>query len=161
MANIRKNGGRTELNELWARIAHLQSSAYTYPNIGDGGTNGRLRTNATITYAIGGRLYTKASTDDLWNLSGQTTLTGSQYQAFWLYLDSSGTASIGAGSTAATAAAALLALPTRSTTKSVIGVFVAGTSTNFANALAAQGTIYNGVPDATPVDVSLPVLVAP
>lgn len=116
--------------------------------IGNGTTNGRLRTTGTATYTVAGVFKTKASTDDLWNLSAQTSLSTGQYKAFHLYLDGSGTATIGAGTVAASEAAALRALPTIPATKSVIGIFVAGPSTNFANALAAQGTIYDGLPSA-------------
>ena len=41
-------------------------------------------------------------------------------------------------------ALALAALPAEPSDKCIAGVYVAGPSTNFANALAAQGTIYNG-----------------
>lgn len=153
--NQRKTGGRAELDALWNEVNGLvygQFSAKSSGGIGNGGTAGRLRTNASITFAIAGLQYTKSSTDDLWNLSAQTDTTASQYRAFWLYLDSSGTASIGAGSNASTAALALKALPALTETKSVIGVFVAGPSTDFdaAGGLAAQGTIYNGVPAGVP-----------
>lgn len=137
-------------DDITALLYRREHEALTFGSIGNGGTAGRLRTNAAVTYRIGGTLYTKASTDDLWNLSAQTDTTGAQYRAFWLYLDSSGTASIGAGSNAASAAAAIAALPTVASDKSVIGVFVAGVSTDFdaVGGLAAQGTIYNGWPSA-------------
>lgn len=141
----------TAINALSASINY---AARTYPQIGDGGTNGRLRTNAAASFAVAGALYTKASTDDLWNLSAQTSTTSGQYRAIVLYLDASGTATIGAGSNATSAAAALLAIPSTPTTKSVIGIYVAGPSTNFSNALAAQGTIYNGLPIAAQVAVN-------
>lgn len=114
--------------------------------IGDGGTNGRLRTTAAISFRIGGALYTKASTDDLWNLSALTTLGAAEYQATYLYLDSGGTATIASGTAAASAAAAYAALPKITSTKAVIGVFLASPLCNYANALAAQGVITNGLP---------------
>lgn len=118
--------------------------------IGNGGTAGRLRLRGDVTYAIAGRQYRKASTDNLWDLSAETDTTGAQYRAYWLYLDSSGTATIAAGTNAASSAAAIAALPARVTTKAVIGVYVAGLSTDFDNAggLAAQGTIVDGWPSA-------------
>jgi hypothetical protein len=95
---------------------------------------------------MGPRLYSKASTDDLWNLSAITDTTGAQYRAVALCLDASGTATIETGAVATSAALALQALPVIPTTKSVVGVFVAGPSTNWdaGGGLAAQGTIYNG-----------------
>lgn len=137
-------------DDLYALLYRREHEALTFASIGNGSTAGRLRTNATVTYRIGGALYTKSSTDDLWNLSAQTDTTGAQYRAFLLCLDASGTATIEAGTVAASAAAAVAALPTVTATKAVIGVFVAGLSTDFDNAggLAAQGTIYNGWPTA-------------
>lgn len=144
--NVRKTGKRDELDAIINRGNNLANRLLAFPNIGNGGTNGRLRTNAAISYAIDGQVYTEASTEDEWDLSALTTLTGSQFQAVALYLDASGTASIGAGTVAASAALALAALPAFVPTKAIIGVYVANASTNFGNALAAQGTIYNGVP---------------
>lgn len=133
----------------------LFNSTQTDVNIGDGGTAGYLRTNASSSFKIGQFEYTKASTDDLWNLSAQTDTTASQYRAYWLYLDSSGTASIGAGTNASTAPLALAALPAPTLTKSIIGVFVAGPSTDFnaGGGLAAQGTIYDGIPEGARMDM--------
>jgi len=127
---------------------YRENSTKDNGQIADGTTDGKLKTVAAVDFAIAGALYTKAATDDLWDLSAETDTTGAQYRAYWLYLDSSGTASIAAGTNAASAAAALAALPAITATKSVIGVYVAGLSTDFNGAagLAAQGTIYNGMP---------------
>lgn len=154
--NQRKTGEREELNELWRRFNSLMMqtcfSTFSSPAIGNGGTAGRLRTNATTAYNIGRVAYSKASTDDLWNLSAETNTTSVQYRAYWLYLDNSGTASIDAGSNATSAANALKALPALTETKSIIGVYVAGPSTDFdaVGGLAAQGTVYNGIPAGAP-----------
>lgn len=131
--------------------------------IGNGTTAGKLRTNAAITFAIKGSLYTKASTDDLWDLSAEAALAALQYKAYWLYLDSAGTATIAAGTVAASAAAAVAALPAITATKSVIGVYVAGPSTDFTSALVVQGTVHNGHPaDHTVVQTAAAItLVAP
>ena len=118
----------------------------TNRSIANGTTAGKFKSRSDVEYAITGVLYAKAATDDLWDLSALTTLTGAQYQAVYLYLDSSGTASIGAGTAAASSAADIAALPSIPSTKAVIGTFVAGLSTNFANALSSQGTLYDGLP---------------
>ncbi len=149
--SIRLTPGTAPLKKLWTAFLSLQMrvafSASGAPAIGNGTTAGNLRTTASTPFTIAGQAFTKASTDDLWDLSGETDTTASQYRAYWLYLDSSGTASIVAGTNAGTAAAALLALPLPSDTLSVGGVFVADPSCDFdaAGGLAAQGTIYNGV----------------
>ncbi len=100
----------------------------------------------SFAFGISGTRYSKNATDDLWNLSGETDTTGVQYRAYWLYLNSSGTASFAASTNAASLAAALAALPTIDPTKAVIGIYVASPSCDFNGAagLAAQGTIYNG-----------------
>lgn len=114
--------------------------------IANGTTAGKLKLSADAEYCIGGTFYRKAATDDLWDLSGKTDTTGAQYRAYQLLLDSAGTASLGDGSNAASAAAAIAALPAVVSTKAVIGTYVAGLSTDFngAGGLSGQGTIYNG-----------------
>jgi hypothetical protein len=159
MLTVRKNGHRAELDALWAYIACIHMlvgfSTFDDAGIGDGTTAGRLRTNASVDFRVAGLKATKASTDDLWNLSAETDTTASQYRAYWLYLNAAGTASIAAGSNAASAADALAALPDIDEAKSVIGVFVAAPSCDFdgAGGLAAQGTIYDGIPEGVPCGV--------
>lgn len=155
----RKTGGREELDELWARLNSLAMllafSSFDDAGIADGTTAGTLKTTASVSHRIEGVAYTKAATDNLWDLSAETDTGAAAYRAYWLYLDSAGAASIGAGDDAASAAAALAALPARSETKSVVGVFVADPSCDFDNAggLAAQGTIYDGLPEGVPCGV--------
>jgi hypothetical protein len=157
--NRRKTGGRAEMDQQWAVMNILTMllcfSSLSASAIGNGTTAGRLRTTATTAFRIGNKEYSKASTDDLWNLAAETNTIAAQYRAYWLYLDSSGAASIAAGSNAASAALALKALPNITVTKSVIGVYVAGPSTDFdaGGGLAAQGTIHNGIPDGVPTGV--------
>lgn len=107
-------------------------------------TNGKLKLGADVDVRIGGAIYRKPATDNLWDLSGQTATGGGQYRAYWLYLNTSLAPSIAAGTNAANLEAALDALPAQDSSKAVVGVYVAGPNTNFGNALAAQGTIYDG-----------------
>lgn len=129
-----------------AAAAPAAMTATTTVSITSGTTAGKLKTRADVEFSIGGTVYRKATTDDLWDLSAQTDTTGAQYRAFRLYLDSSGVATIGAGTNAASAAAALAALPAEASTKATIGLYVAGLSTDFDGVagLAAQGTLYEG-----------------
>lgn len=144
---------RTALLALAVDLAAARSArnkTNTPPGVANGTTNGRFQITGDPAYEINGICYGKAATDNLWNLSGLTTLTGAQYQATALCLDSAGTATIASGATAATAAAALaLGLAAVGSDVAVIGVFVAGPSTNYGNALSAQGTLYQGRPLAT------------
>lgn len=147
---IRRTAGRKETDSLW----QIVSSLSLYLAVGSDGAGGitdatdlgKLKTVATTLFNIAGRVYSKAATDNLWNLTGPTDLIAGQYQAHWLFLDSSGTASIGSGTVATSEAAALAALPALDGTKAVAGVYVAEPSTDYDAALAAQGTIYDGIP---------------
>lgn len=158
---------RLEMNAVIARLNNIANMVMGYPTIANGTTAGKIKTTTATSYRIDGVAYTKAATDDLWNLTALTTLTGSQFQAVALYVDAAGTATIGAGTVAASAALALAALPAFVTTKSILGVYVANASTNFSSALGAQGTYYNGVPtgaidvNGVPLSVDLITSVAP
>ncbi len=159
---------RLEMNALIARYNNVANRVLGNPAITDGTTDGKLQ-NAAIDYSIDGKTYSKAATDDLWDLSAQTDTIAAQYRAYALYLDAAGTATIGAGSNAASAALAIAALPAFVTTKCIVGVYVAGPSTDFNGAagLAAQGTIHNGVPTGStdtagnPLSVDLITSIAP
>lgn len=150
---IRKTGTRAEFDEF-ARICASLSLRQNYscvqdPAIANGTTAGKLKTVGDVDYSIGTGLYAKSGTDDLWDLSGETDTAADEYRAYWLLLNSSGTASFAASGEQASAADALADLPALDGTKSVIGVFVAGLSCDFddAGGLAAQGTIYDGIPE--------------
>ena len=161
MANIRKTasgGERTEIDRLVAvlgfRNRQASYAATSSGAIANGTTAGKLKTAAACSFKIAGVLYAKAIADDLWDLSAKTDTIAAQYRAYALYLDANGAATLGDGANAASVAAALLALPAFDATKAVIGVYVAGPSTDFnaAGGLAAQGTIYNGLPDGVSAD---------
>lgn len=126
------------------------NACLTYPTIANGGTAGRLKTTSAVSFRIAGALYTKAATDDLWNLSAETNTAALKYRGYLLLLDTSGTASFVAIATdvasAALAVAGLEALIPAD--KCVIGAFIAGPETDFdaGGGLAAQGTIHQGLP---------------
>jgi hypothetical protein len=161
--DVRKTGKRDEFDALIQRVNALANRCMTNPGIADGGTDGKLQTANSISFSIDGELYTKAGTDNLWDLTAQTDTIAAQYRAYALYLDSSGTASIGAGSNAASAAAALAALPAFVATKCVVGVYVAGPSCDFNGAagLEAQGTVHNGTPSGAVGGLDVFTSVAP
>lgn len=155
---LRKTPNR---DQVLARIVaslnlRINFSHDSLPAIGNGGTAGRLRTNATVVGKVAGVPFSKASTDDLWNLSAETDTTASQYRAYWLYVNAAGTASIGAGANAASAAAALAALPAPDETKCIFGVAVAAPSTDFdaGGGLTGQTgfTVYNAIPAGASLD---------
>lgn len=70
-----------------------------------GFTTSKAKSVNALDYVINGRAYQKAATDDLFTLSG-TALAANQVCAFFLLLDSSGTASVQQSSIAAASTAA-------------------------------------------------------
>lgn len=141
---------RRTVTDLTAQVGYLSkllaNGVVGYANIANGTTAGKLKSQNTTGFRVDGVVYTKNATDDLWDLTGIATMSTGQYRAVTLYLDASGTATIDTGTVAASAALALAACPAIPATKSIIGVFVAGPSTNFGSALTSQGTLYHGVP---------------
>ena len=153
--NIRRTGG----TDMWdAIIGHLQVAANKvvgFANIANATTAGKLKTQTATGFQVDGAMYSLAVTDNFWTLSALSALTANQYQAIVLYVDASGTASIGAGtvvtnttSAAAGRLAALAVAPALVASKSIVGVFVAGSSgaTDYTAALTGQGTLYHGIP---------------
>lgn len=142
------------MRELAGLNLRINFSHDGVPAIGNGGTAGRLRTNAAVVGKVAGVAFEKASTDDLWNLSAETDTPASTFRAYWLYVNAAGTASFAAGTNASSAANALAALPAPDEAKCIFGVYVAGAATDFdaAGGLAAQGTIYNTIPAGASLD---------
>lgn len=150
--SIRRTGGVDQLDAIMGQLQAWANACLTYATVANGTTAGKLKTTSTISFKVDSQIYTKANTDDLWTLSAIATLGANQFRAVTLYMDAAGTATIDTGTivtnTNATAGklAALAACPVLPADKCIIGVFVAGPSTNFANALSSQGTIYHGIP---------------
>lgn len=154
---VRKTGRREELDAMWQLVAsgNLLSNFSTAddPAIGNGTTAGNLRTTAAVDYKIAGAAQAQlASTDDLWDLSAETDTNAASYRAYWLHADGT----FAASGDKPSAAGALGDLPDPDSSKGLIGVFVAGPSTDFddAGGLAAQGTIYDGIPAGAQIGVA-------
>lgn len=156
-ASIRHTWGKlTELHRT-LQVLNWGVWAFLFGSVGSaklaaGTTAGKIKTVATIDFRIGGRLYTKAATDDLWDLSGETTLGTGVYKAAILYLDASGAATYTLTASATSAALALravgdLALGGYVSTKSVIGIYVSTAAQNWGSG-GLGGTYYNGIPEA-------------
>lgn len=156
-ATIRRTWG--QLNELDRALRTLNWGvwAFLFGSVGSaklaaGTTAGKIKTVADIDFRIGGRLYSKAATDDLWNLSGETTLGTGLHKAAVLYLDASGAATYALTAAATSAPLALravgdLTLGGYVSTKSVIGVYVSTAAQNWGSG-GLGGTYYNGIPEA-------------
>lgn len=108
-------------------------------------TAGKIKTVNTINFTIGGQLYTKGATDNLWDLTAAVDPAASNYAAFWLYLSTEGAASIVRGPDALSAAAAVLALPALDPTKAVVGVYASLVAQDMS-VVDCTGTFYEGIP---------------
>jgi hypothetical protein len=130
------------LNRLQNSLTGLNECTFV-----DGTTAGKIKILGgaeaiPVEFKIDGETFTKAPTDDFWNLAAQTDTPALEYAAFWLLIDSSGTASIDRASANAASAvlakAVLLADGEPAADKAVLGCFVAGPSTDFsADAIVA------------------------
>lgn len=143
---LNADGGVTDTN--YAAAAALTTSVTV--TMTDGTTAGKIKTRADLEYVIKGKLYRKAATDDLWDLSAETDTIAAKYRAYWLYLDASGVASIvqHTGADVASAALAIAALPAIVATKCPVGVYVAGPETDFngVTGLDSYGDYHEGLP---------------
>ena len=74
-------------------ITTRDNPCYSVAGLAIGTTTSKAKTANAVDYQIHGRAYRKAATDDLFTLSG-TALATHQVCAFFLYLDSAGTASV-------------------------------------------------------------------
>lgn len=116
--------------------------------IADGSTPGKFKLSERIAYTNDGLPYYKAATDDLWDLTGIANNGGAEYAGHLLVIDG-GTASVLSTAKVASSAAALTAMIALIPTgKAIVGAFVSGLSCDFSSALTAQGTLYQGLPEA-------------
>lgn len=124
----------------------------------DATTAGKIKiTGGTVEYDVNGERFSKAATDNLWDFSAEVDTAALKYRAYWLYLDSGGNATFHAVTTTGTdaasavaAKAALLAAGEPAGDKAVVGVFVAGPSTDMsADAIVAKAgaTMEYGFPE--------------
>ncbi len=167
--NIRKTGNRAELDYVWQMLSSLAQGMYeraqvlSFANLGDGTTDGKIQNQAAVAYGIGGAVFSKAATDDLWDLTGLTDTEAGEYLAVALCLDDAGTASIVEGTVADSAEDAIDSISGDDVDGvCVVGVYVADPETdwNGAAGLAAQGTFRHGFPSRNAVPISIQ-LVAP
>ena len=146
------------LDDDQAMVERYEHGTVANALVANGGTAGNLKTTNAADFRINGAIFTKAATDDLWDLSAETDTAADKFRAYWLYLDSSGVATFAASTDEDTEAAAIAALPSITDTKSVIGVYAAGLATDFdaGGGLAAQGTIFDGWPSTLAATASDP-----
>lgn len=106
-----------------------------------GTTSGKVKTTTETQYLLANSGYQKATTDDLWDLTGITTASGKAAKVL-LQLDSSGTATVKKGTEAATQAAATFPAPDASVT--VVGWVQLGAS--YAGGALTQAMLFDGTP---------------
>lgn len=138
---------QASLDTVQASLNTLNSSANTSPAIDDGSTAGNLKTSVGASYRIDGELGYLAATDDFWDLSAETDTLAGKYRAYSLEIDDADVAQFVATTPDSDSEEdALAALAAVASTRSRLGIFVAGPECDFddAGGLAAQGTINNG-----------------
>jgi len=106
-----------------------------------GSDTAKVRTNGTCPFMVDGVFFSKASTDDLWTLSG-TASAASQTAIFLLYLTGAGAASIAQVGPYATEALCIENLPALPDGKALIGSLrvVTSSSQTFEPGTDAPGT---------------------
>lgn len=145
------------LKDLWNNIRPRQENALLDNGaIIQGATAGKIKTVNAISFKVDGQIYTKAATDDLFDLGALGDVAASVFQAILLCLNAAGTASVVEGAEKTSLALALadveLKIPE---SLCVVGLFATdGTACdwNDAGGLDAQGTYYNGLPAAIVLD---------
>lgn len=76
---------------------------YAAPTVATATVTSQVKTTTTVQYTVGGRLFSKANTDNFWTLAG-TTVAISAFQKYLLCVDDAGAATVVEGTQAATAA---------------------------------------------------------
>lgn len=124
-------------------------SVCTSAGIGDGSA-GFISTTIAADFRVDGALFTLGASADHWDLSAETDTIAAQYRAYALLVDASGVASFESGDNSTSENAAIDSLAVTVSTKSRIGVYVAGPSTDFnaGGGLAGQGSYFDGWPRA-------------
>lgn len=171
------NALKADLNIL---KQHVENGCFDNPGLAIGSDTTQIQNANAITFMIDGVLYSKAATDDLWDLGGSTAtltaVTAAKYACITLYLDASGVFTVaedaGAG-TAATLAAAKAGAAGFSATKAIIGYYTVGDGTNthtwVSDSLALHSGAYINGPnllmanhaDVSETDIAAVVAAAP
>lgn len=140
LETLRSNRDLISRNRVWSAAG-----------VARGTTAAKAKTVNTITYAIDGKILTKAGTDDFWTLSGSVVAISS-WQKYVLLIDAAGAASILAGTASAVSAAAVT-LPALPASKAVVGVITVATDgvttftpgTTALNAAGITATFIDGL----------------
>lgn len=114
-AKYREVGGRDALERasIWAGNAGTLfglNAAYAACGAGIATTTTKVRSNAATAFTIGGQLFSKASTDNLWTLGGAgsaTVVPASSFQKYALMIDDAGVATVQEATASQVSAAAV------------------------------------------------------
>lgn len=143
------NTARSALHALWMFCLNRVLSD---GGVGIATTKSKVRSNATIAYTVNGEFFSKASTDDLWTLTGGNLADGYK-RTYLLLLDSAGAASVSASNDVL--AAGTVTLPAFPASKAVVGSVTVATSgaafvpgTTLLDAATVTDTYFDGVPAA-------------
>jgi hypothetical protein len=132
--------------DLFNLLQALTNRVFNNPGLAAGTTNTRVKTANAVTYAIGGRLYSKAATDPVDDFDGAFTNTAAgQFCKVRLEIDASGVVSGSQGVIAS--AQALAPMPRRSANKATLGWIEIPASFTFGTTSYGTATFFNGDPD--------------
>lgn len=155
---------QTLINDLRARQVELEAAlrkdqVYSNAILAKATTTTKIKTTAAAEYRIGGVVYTKAATDNLFDLAALTALTATKYQCNKLLLDAAGAATVVQGTEAASAAAALLAAGATTADTCCVGYHTIGDGVNAHDYSSDEvdahgGAFVEGDPDWAYTDIT-------
>jgi hypothetical protein len=143
------NTARATIRALWfAMLNRVLSDG----GVGIATTKSKVRSNATILYTVNGEFKSKASTDDLWTLTGANLADGYK-RTYLLLLDADGAATVSASNDVL--AAGTNTLPAFPADKAVVGSVTVATAgaafvpgTTLLDAVTVTDTYFDGLPAA-------------
>jgi hypothetical protein len=150
--NALLTASNTIRSALEAARLFLLNRDLTDGGVGIATTASKVRNTATILYTVDGEFKSKASTDDLWTLTGGNLASGYK-RVYLLLLDAAGAATVSASDDVL--AAGTNTLPAFPASKAVVGSVTVATAgaafvpgTTLLSAVAVTDTYFDGVPAA-------------
>lgn len=145
------------VDKVWKRLTN-GLCALNGATFADATAAGKIKiVGGTVEFKVNGEHQSKGAADPAWDFTAEVDVAAAKYRAYWLYLAADGTPSFAAVTTTGTdaasavaAKAALAAAGEPAADKAVVGVFVAGPSTDMsADAIVAKAgaTMEYGIPE--------------
>ncbi len=152
LENALKDGYNTARATIVALRNALLNRVLSDGGVGIATTASKVRSSATIVYTVDGEFKSKASTDDLWTLTGSNLADGYK-RVYLLLLDAAGAASVAASNDVLVAGTNTL--PAFPASKAVVGSVLVATAgaafvpgTTLLSAGTVTDTYFDGLPAA-------------